>query len=553
MDPKKAERRFHELEVLRDRGELDEEQFRVEVAKLLFRDEQGVFWMLDAEDGRWYCNRGEEWEPGDPHTAAEAEGVLSRTKPRRRRWGLALAAALAVLLGLAGYAVLQRWPATFWSRSEPTPFSNVQIEVSIGSPADGSEVGLDREVAVESTIQAAQGLGGTDRVELQVNGQTVETQPVQSRLQPGQTTLPLSQSWLPTTVGEYEVSVVVLSAQNEPLGHATITLEVTEASEATLPEPACTPDATFVADVTMPSGTAYRPKIGMEKVWQVRNSGTCAWGVGYELVRIEGAQLGAPDTVPVPPTAAGELTDLAVTLQVPAAAGTYTSTWRLQSPEGTEFGSALSLELQVEAQAEESSPPTLPTNLRATITEDSKAIRLTWQDQSGNEDAFRVYREDMEASIGLAPADAELFVDKAVTCGNTYRYRVVAFNAAGASPFSEVAEASLPPCVPADTPPTLSLTVVPTQVVASETLTITFEASDDLGLSRVMVWGEETGEADLDAGRIFPCSDVVCAASWPVSWTTGVTTPLTVVAVARDSSGQDSEPVRAQFLVLPNE
>jgi hypothetical protein len=328
---------------------------------------------------------------------------------------------------------------------------------------------------------------------------------------------------------------------------------VEEASDETLPEPACMPDARFVANVTIPPGTAFRPGARMEKVWQVLNTGSCAWGVGYDLVRTQGGELGAPETISIPPTAAGESADLSVTFQAPSAAGTYSSTWQLSSPDGTTFGPTLVLSIEVEIQAEESRPPNAPTSLEATVTENGQAIRLSWQDQSDNEDAFRVHREDMEASIGLAPANAQFFVDNAVSCGSTYRYSVVAFNAIGASPVSESAEVSLPLCAPADAPPTLVLSVVPTQVVTSETISLVFQATDDLGVVEVTIWGEGTGIEELDAGRNVACAGKICSGSWPISRTVESTTTLTVMALARDSSAQESEPARVQVVILPQE
>jgi hypothetical protein len=350
------------------------------------------------------------------------------------------------------------------------------------------------------------------------------------------------------------VGVIVISSQGDVLGEATISLTVVEVSAEVLPELACTPDATFVANVTIPPGTAFRPDSQMDKVWQVLNSGTCAWGVGYELQRVSGQELGAPDVVTVPPTAAGESADLVVTLQAPSGAGPYSNEWQLRSPDGTLFGPILSLSIEVEAQAEESTPPETPTELQATVTDDGQAIRLTWLDRSDNEDAFRVYREDVEASIGLAPANAELFVDNAVTCGNTYRYGVVAFNASGTSPLSEIAETSLLSCAPGDTAPSVILTVVPTRVVSSTSvITIVFQATDAQGVTRVTIQGDGTGDAMLDAGRTFPCSDVVCTGSWPVTPTVELSTTLTFVATARDTSGQESEPTQYQISVLPAE
>jgi len=381
----------------------------------------------------------------------------------------------------------------------------------------------------------------------------VDAHAVRSWVLPGQTSLPLSQPWLPSAEGEHEVAVVVLSSEGDSLGKASITLEVAAAPNGLVAEPACKPDALLLADVTIPSGMAFRPGTEMDKVWQVRNNGTCAWGAGYALVRLGGEAMETDDLLPVPPTAAGEPADLAVTLQAPSEAGTYTNTWQLRSPEGELFGPQLSLEIEVKAQAEEGRAPDAPAGLEATVAEDGQAVRLTWRDRSDNEDAFRIYREDIEASIGLVPANTQLFVDKSVTCGNTYRYELVAFNAVGASPLSEGAEVQLAPCVSVDAPPTLTLTVVPTQVVASGTLTVTFRAADDLGVVQVTVWGEGTGNTQLDAGRTFPCTDLICGASWTVTRTAQISTTMVIAAVARDSSGQDSEPARVQVIVRPQD
>jgi hypothetical protein len=230
----------------------------------------------------------------------------------------------------------------------------------------------------------------------------------------------------------------------------------------------------------------------------------------------------------------------------------------------------LTLDIEVEALAEESLPPAAPVDVRAEVSEDGDAVWLTWKDESDNEDAFRVYRQDTEASIGLAPADAEVFVDEAVTCGNAYRYGVVAFNAAGASAISETAEVVLAPCAPADEPPTLALSIVPTQALATETFTVTFEARDDLGVLQVSLWGEDTGNPLLDQGQVFTCTDVVCAGDWPVTvwpsdinavelWeqgevvSAGLTLTLTFGGIALDSLGQESAEAEAFVNLLPPE
>jgi hypothetical protein len=211
------------------------------------------------------------------------------------------------------------------------------------------------------------------------------------------------------------------------------------------------------------------------------------------------------------------------------------------------------LVVDVEVQAEPAVAPTKPMDLAPSLIEDGEAVRLTWQDESDNEDGFRVYRDDVEASIGLVPADTELFVDRSIVCGNTYRYGVVAFNASGASPLAEAPEIALPACAGSDQPPTLILTVVPTQVVASGTFTIVFQALDDVAVRQVVVRGESTGHPELDAGRTFSCSGATCAGSWAVNWTQELGTNVAVTALATDSAGQRSEPARTTIDILPRE
>ena len=563
MDFERAEQRFRALQAQHKTGELDAEAFRVEVAKLLLRDGGGVFWMLDGDKGTWFCNRGEGWEPGDPHSESPPRAAPDvERKARRRRLGRLLALGLVSLVLVAVAGTVALWLTsgeTAWNLFREMPVAVVQVQVMIASPADGSQVALGQAVAIESTLEATPDLQSVVRVALQVNGQMVDVQSVQTKIQPGQTSLPLSQPWLPDALGEHEIVVTALGSGGEPLGTAAITLQVAEASEA-LPEPACVFDAAFVADVTIPPGTAFPPGVRMEKVWQVRNSGSCAWGVGYELVQLEGQVPSAQGALLVPQTAAGESADLAVTLWAPVEAGVYANVWQLRTPDGEFFGPTLPLTIHVEALAQESSPPNAPANLEATVIFDGAdtrtrpmAVQLTWSDQSDNEDAFRVHRADVEASIGLAAVDTEQFVDEGVACGNTYRYSVVAFNAAGTSALGTTAEVALPPCGPTDEPPTLSLTVVPTQVQASGIFTVVFQADDDLGLDLVVVWGEATDDPALDAGQAFTCTEVICTGSWPITWTQEVSATLTLFAIALDSSGQRSEPARTTLSILPAE
>jgi hypothetical protein len=88
--------------------------------------------------------------------------------------------------------------------------------------------------------------------------------------------------------------------------------------------------------------------------------------------------------------------------------------------------------------------PESPTNLSA-IASSSTQIDLSWQDTSSNEAGFKVERspDGLEwTEIAALPNDSTNFSDTLVSSGTTYYYRVFSHNSAGASGYSNTAEAT---------------------------------------------------------------------------------------------------------------
>ena len=109
----------------------------------------------------------------------------------------------------------------------------------------------------------------------------------------------------------------------------------------------CTLNAAYEADITIPDNSIVTAGTNLLKTWRMRNSSQCAWDSGYKLVFIDGDLMGATGKVDVPPTARDASVDISVEFVAPLASGTYTSTWRVQSPEGTVFGSKIYLLIHV--------------------------------------------------------------------------------------------------------------------------------------------------------------------------------------------------------------
>lgn len=119
-----------------------------------------------------------------------------------------------------------------------------------------------------------------------------------------------------------------------------------------IPSPPSVPgtdNARYIADATLPDGTAVSPGQSLPKVWTVNNTGTRAWNADYRLVFIGGISLGAPESVSVPTAAPGQRVNLTVPLNIPTTLGpgTYTGRWKMRNAQGTFFGDEIWFKLQI--------------------------------------------------------------------------------------------------------------------------------------------------------------------------------------------------------------
>jgi hypothetical protein len=139
------------------------------------------------------------------------------------------------------------------------------------------------------------------------------------------------------------------TTEEEEVGGVTPTVppsDETPAPDVTT-EAGCALNGAFAADVTVPDGTEFPPGASFAKTWRLRNTGTCPWEVGTQLVFVSGDALGGPGSVPVGVVAPGTTTDVTVNLEAPTAPGTYKGNWQLQAPDLTHFGSVIYVQIVV--------------------------------------------------------------------------------------------------------------------------------------------------------------------------------------------------------------
>lgn len=123
--------------------------------------------------------------------------------------------------------------------------------------------------------------------------------------------------------------------------------------------------------------------------------------------------------------------------------------------------------------------PTAPTSLSATAVSDTE-ITLTWEDNSNNEQGFRIERDSgsgWEVDFTIVGANVTTYSDSGLTAENSYDYQVVAYNEVGDSAYTDVASAT-------------------TQSTPSETVQTTVASSEIFGAGTVTGSYADTAEAN---------------------------------------------------------
>jgi ABC-type amino acid transport substrate-binding protein len=141
--------------------------------------------------------------------------------------------------------------------------------------------------------------------------------------------------------------------------------------------PACYDGMEFVDDVTVPDGTEMNPGQDFDKVWRVRNTGTCAWDSSYGLAFVQGDRMDG-DPVSVSGTvSSGSTYDVTIDQEAPDDPGTYGGVWEMPNGKDTPICERLWVEIVVPgAPAPTAAPPTatpvppvLPTPAPAPVIE----------------------------------------------------------------------------------------------------------------------------------------------------------------------------------------
>ena len=135
-------------------------------------------------------------------------------------------------------------------------------------------------------------------------------------------------------------------------GFTQISVLPTSAGQATAALGDACNNLVFEGDVTIPDGETINPGDDFQKVWALRNTGTCTWDEGYAFVYIAGS---VPNLDPYTFefrnrndfVASGEGINMGINLTAPCTPGSYEGHWRMRNDQGFYFGTILSVYVKV--------------------------------------------------------------------------------------------------------------------------------------------------------------------------------------------------------------
>ena len=146
-----------------------------------------------------------------------------------------------------------------------------------------------------------------------------------------------------------------------PAAVATLAIETQTQSAFASPFPTNTPlgvlatqagplcmDSIFIQDITYPDGTEIKKNKDIEKIWRVKNTGTCTWDDGFALVPVTGDAKGTWEITKTSQfVAPGEVADIGIYLQTPKKLGDWGGCWKMKGDGGYFFGTFLCISVKI--------------------------------------------------------------------------------------------------------------------------------------------------------------------------------------------------------------
>jgi len=109
----------------------------------------------------------------------------------------------------------------------------------------------------------------------------------------------------------------------------------------------CYDSMSFVADISVPDGTILNPREDFDKIWRIKNTGSCIWDSTYQIMFVQGNNMGFSSTRLKGTIRSGEVYDLLIDQRAPSYPGNYVGVWQLQNGNRISFGERITVSITV--------------------------------------------------------------------------------------------------------------------------------------------------------------------------------------------------------------
>jgi hypothetical protein len=217
-----------------------------------------------------------------------------------------------------------------------------------------------------------------------------------------------------------------------------------------IPGPTVTPAGcydymTYAQDVTVPDDTIMQPGQDFDKVWRIRNTGTCNWDTSYKLVFVQGSQMGGSPSTVTTTVKPGETYDILIDQTAPQEPGKYTGIWQMVNKNGTPFGERIWVKITVPGEEKPTTMPPTATNVPdpiidyLTISDDNvnqgDLVVVSWSFSGQDLAAARLTRTNPDGSetplMGGADVEPQGQYEDLMMTPGTHTYTLVVSTESG--------------------------------------------------------------------------------------------------------------------------
>jgi ABC-type amino acid transport substrate-binding protein len=179
------------------------------------------------------------------------------------------------------------------------------------------------------------------------------------------------------------------------------------------PQP-CYDAMAYVGDVTIPDGTEMNPGQDFDKIWRLKNTGTCPWNSSYKITYVQGDRMDGTDEFVKGTILPGQTYDMIIDQKAPNNPGTYQGVWQMVNAQNVPFGQRIWVNIVVPAPTPVPPtatpvPPVQPTLAPKPVIDSFTAtpqtvslgevIILSWSFSGENIVSARLTRTDPDGTI----------------------------------------------------------------------------------------------------------------------------------------------------------